>query len=485
MSRDQRSEDNWALLKAQEIASERKAPIHVCFNLVPKFLEASLRQYHFMITGLQETEMNLRKKGIPFHLVLGNPMETIPRLAKTLNCCAVVCDMSPLRVPMAWSKGVAQIMDKDLKHVPLFQVDAHNIVPVWACSPKQEYAARTIRRKVHEGMKTYFTDFPSLRKQEPLRGHDAHAANVMPDLVDWEKAWETLEIDRSIEPVSWLKPGSRAAHNMLTNFCSDGRLKFFDEKRNDPNVEHCASNLSPFTHFGQLSCQRAALVVQNYARSHSVCSAGAKAFIEESVVRRELSDNFCFYNHQYYDSVKGASGWAQETLSVHSSDKREYVYSRSELEGAKTHDPLWNAAQTQMVETGKMHGFLRMYWAKKILEWTPSPEQALADAIYLNDRFSLDGRDPNGYVGCMWSICGIHDMGWKERDIFGKIRFMNYNGCKRKFDVAAFERKWNGESMTGKNALTSWIKREGSKTKRKREPDSKPKKKSRRPTKRK
>eukprot|EP00940_MAST-03C_sp_MAST-3C-sp2_P003141 g3141.t1 len=342
---------------------------------------------------------------------------------------------------MAWSQSVAAEMDKMCKDVPVFQVDAHNIVPVWACSPKQEYAARTIRKKIHEGMQTYLTEFPPLQKQE-LEGD--HPSNTMTALTDWTLARKELKIDRSVKPVKWLKPGPAEARKMLHSFCTDGRLRKFHEKRNDPNDEHCASNMSPYTHFGQYSCQRAALVVQQYARSHSSCSPGAKAFIEESVVRRELSDNFCFYNHQHYDSIKGAAGWAQKTLADHAKDEREYVYDRSQLTRAETHDALWNAAQRQMVETGKMHGFLRMYWAKKILEWSSSPQQALADAIHLNDRFSLDGRDPNGYVGCAWSICGIHDMGWKERPIFGKIRYMNYNGCRRKFDVKAFEEKWSG-----------------------------------------
>lgn len=158
-------------------------------------------------------------------------------------------------------------------------------------------------------------------------------------------------------------------------------------------------------------------------------------------MRRELTDNFCFYNKKY-DSVEGAYEWAQKTLKDHAKDKRSYLYTREQLEKAKTHDKLWNAAQYQMVAEGKMHGFLRMYWAKKILEWTSSPQEALCIALYLNDRYELDGQDPNGFVGCMWSICGIHDQGWAERPVFGKIRYMNYKGCLRKFNVAQFEKKY-------------------------------------------
>jgi deoxyribodipyrimidine photo-lyase len=158
-------------------------------------------------------------------------------------------------------------------------------------------------------------------------------------------------------------------------------------------------------------------------------------------IRRELSDNFCFYQPNY-DNINGAKPWAKLSLQLHTKDPRPFVYDLPALEKGRTADDLWNAAQIQMVREGKCHGFLRMYWAKKILEWTETPELALQYSLYLNDKYSVDGRDPNGYVGCMWSICGIHDMGWKERPVFGKIRYMNYAGCQRKFDVPAFVSKY-------------------------------------------
>jgi len=160
-------------------------------------------------------------------------------------------------------------------------------------------------------------------------------------------------------------------------------------------------------------------------------------FLEELIVRREIADNFCLYNANY-DSFNGFPEWAQKSLNVHKNDKREYVYSLEELEYAKTHDNLWNAAQLEMVKKGKMHGFLRMYWAKKILEWTRSPEDALNFAIYLNDKYELDGRDPNGYTGIAWAIGGVHDRPWKERHIFGMVRYMRYEGCKRKFNIEKY-----------------------------------------------
>ena len=191
------------------------------------------------------------------------------------------------------------------------------------------------------------------------------------------------------------------------------------------------SNLSPYLHFGHLAPQRAALEASKHRAAHK---ASVEGFLEELVVRRELADNYCHYVENY-DSLDAAYDWAKQTLAVHAGDKREFLYTREQFEAAQTHDKLWNAAQKEMVATGKMHGYIRMYWAKKILEWTASPEEALQVSIWLNDKWELDGRDPNGYVGCMWSVAGIHDQGWGERAVFGKIRYMNFAGCKRKFDV--------------------------------------------------
>jgi deoxyribodipyrimidine photo-lyase len=212
----------------------------------------------------------------------------------------------------------------------------------------------------------------------------------------------------------------------------DERLPNYAADRNNPCVQG-QSGVSPYLHFGHLSPQRLAFTV-----SHSELAREVKDdFLEELVVRRELADNFCFYEPAY-DHISGFSDWAQKTLQDHKKDKRDYLYGLSRLEQAATHEPLWNACQMDLVNRGKLHGFLRMYWAKKILEWTRSPEEALEYAILLNDRYSLDGRDPNGYTGIAWSIGGVHDRAWKERPVFGKIRYMNEAGCRRKFDVAAY-----------------------------------------------
>ena len=242
---------------------------------------------------------------------------------------------------------------------------------------------------------------------------------------------KSIKADSSPD-LSWIEPGESGASKTLRNFL-ETKLSRYDTDRNDPNRDG-QSNLSPYLHFGQIGASRVALEVMQ-----SMQDAGA--FLEELIVRRELSDNFCYYN-QNYDNVQGFPDWARSTLEEHARDRREYLYKLEELERGKTHDDLWNAAQLEMVQRGKMHGYMRMYWAKKILEWTESPAEALRAVIYLNDRYELDGRDPNGYVGAAWSLGGVHDRAWKERAIYGKVRYMSYNGSKRKFDVQAYIDTW-------------------------------------------
>lgn len=426
MWREQRVQDNWAMLYAQRMALKQQVPLIVIFCMPSNYLDAAYRQYNFMIKGLQEVEKELTELNIAFHVLLGEPDKVLPDFVKSKEIGGVVADFTPLRKPLKWLEDIAKKLPKN---VPLCQVDGHNIVPCWQASPKLEYGARTIRPKIHDQLKQFLTEFP------PVINHP-HAGDYDIKAVDWEAVDSFIDVDRAVKDVDWAKAGTEAGLEMLESFCNS-RLKYFATDRNNPTKE-ALSNLSPWFHAGHISVQRAILRVREF-RSKSKDSV--EAFIEEAVVRRELADNFCFYNLENYDSIKGTNAWAQKTLHDHAQDKREYLYTREELESGNTHDDLWNAAQLQLVNEGKMHGFLRMYWAKKILEWTASPEEALEVSLFLNDRFSLDGNDPNGYVGCMWSVCGVHDQGWAERPVFGKIRYMNYNGCKRKFDVGEFVRK--------------------------------------------
>jgi deoxyribodipyrimidine photo-lyase len=422
MSRDQRTRDNWALLYAQHRALQAKIPLVVVFCLVPQFLGATRRQYEFMLLGLQEVERDLAGKRIAFQLLPGHPETVLPEFIESVQAGCLVTDFDPLQIKRMWKSQVARAIE-----IPFYEVDAHNIVPCWVASPKQEYGAYTLRPKIQHLLPDYLEDFPVLKKH-PFFWKEKEVET------DWSRAIPQRETDPGTTPVKALLAGEQAARKVLKAFAGKG-LASYAADRNDP-LRDGQSNLSPYLHFGQIAAQRVAMEI----RGSAAPAESKKVFLEELIVRRELSDNFCFYNPRY-DRVDGFPAWARTTLDHHRGDSRDFLYTPEELERAETHDDLWNAAQLEMVRAGKMHGYLRMYWAKKILEWTKSPEEALEMAITLNDRYELDGRDPNGYTGIAWSLGGVHDRAWGERKVFGKIRFMSYNGCKSKFDVKAYIQK--------------------------------------------
>jgi deoxyribodipyrimidine photo-lyase len=419
MSRDQRAADNWALLHAQREALIRGAPLVTVFCLAPDFLGATLRQYAFMLRGLAETEVALRKQSISLVLLRGDPGREVPAFARRIGAALVVTDFDPLRIKTGWRTAAAAAL-----RVAAVEVDAHNIIPARFASPKQEYGAYTLRPKHRKLLPDFLTPIPALLRHPQVWPQD-------PGPVDWTGVLEQIRVDRSVGEATGLVPGSAAGLRTLRQFINR-RLDGYPDASRNPAVDGL-SNLSPYLHFGQISAQRVALEV----RAAGTAPVARDAFLEELIVRRELADNFCLYN-PHYDTVEGFPAWARQTLSEHAHDVRPYLYSRDRLEAGDTHDDLWNAAQQAMVQGGKMHGYLRMYWAKKILEWTPSPEEALQTVIDLNDRYEIDGRDPNGYVGAAWSIGGVHDRAWGERPVFGKIRYMSYNGCKSKFNISAY-----------------------------------------------
>lgn len=435
MSRDQRVHDNWTLIHAQQMAKEFKRPLIVLFTLVPQFLGATRRQYDFMLRGLEEVEHTLRELGISFVLREGDPKQAAIQFIETTNPSLVVVDFDPLRIKRSWREGVAKKVN-----CKMVEVDAHNIVPAWFVSQKVEYGAYTLRPKIHKLLKEFLAPFARVEKHPyPLAKKNKS--------VDWKHVHRWVKVDDTVPPVDWCTPGERAANRALNTFL-DERLSQYDAGRNDP-LKQAQSDLSPYLHFGQLSAQRIALLVHRA----DAPLADKEAFLEELIVRRELADNYCLYN-PHYDSLLGIPDWAKRTLDAHRNDKREYVYTKEQFERGATHDALWNAAQQEMIKRGKMHGYMRMYWAKKIFEWTKTPEEAFAIACYLNDKYELDGRDPNGYVGVAWSIGGVHDRAWFERPIFGQIRYMNASGCKKKFDVARYISDW-GEGDRGLFGLST------------------------------
>jgi deoxyribodipyrimidine photo-lyase len=423
MTREQRVADNWALLQAQNFAVKHKRPLVVVFCLVPDYPGANIRHYGFMLKGLQEVEHNLQKLEIPFILLPGNPPETLARYLKKIKGAFLVTDFDPLRIKRFWQNDVAANMEGSF-----YVIDGHNIVPCWHASPKQEYGAYTLRPKLKKLLPVFLCDFPA------IVSYSVGSKKISAAPVDWQKMYSYVR-DHSVQEVDWLMPGETAARVSAERFVKEGLHKYI-QNRNDPNLDG-QSNISPYLHFGHVAPQRVALLVNG----SKIYAEAKEAFLEELIIRRELADNFCYYNENY-DRFEGFPNWARKTLNDHRADKREYQYSRETFEQGKTHDELWNAAQHQMVEWGKMHGYLRMYWAKKILEWSASPEQALRTAVCLNDKYELDGRDPNGYTGIAWSMGGVHDRAWKERTVLGKVRYMSYAGCVRKFDVKQYVATW-------------------------------------------
>lgn len=427
MSRDMRVHDNWALLYAQQVAREHNVPFGVVYNLKSEYIGGGERQFAWKIAALNELAKAMQEKNIPFAVLHGDTAEKeIASLVQKHSVGMVITDYCPLRINRNWIATMQHTIN-----VPFVEVDTHNIVPVWVASDKQEFAAYTIRKKIHTRLGEFLTDFPRVQVQKKRWPHKFPTQS-------WRAIKQQATFSHDVPPVDWLLPGENAAKRTMKRFFED-TLPRYAEARNDPNA-NALSNVSPYLHYGNISAQRVAHDAQRYDASIK----SQEAFLEELIVRRELSDNFCEYN-KHYDVFEGLPDWAQQTLNAHRGDPREYTYSMRQWERAQTHDELWNAAQREMVETGKMHGYMRMYWAKKILEWTKDPETALRIAITLNDRYELDGRDPNGYVGVMWSIGGVHDRAWPEREVYGKIRYMNANGCKRKFAVDAYIAKWGAQ----------------------------------------
>lgn len=419
MSREQRANDNWALLYAQDISQQLNLPLIVIFILDTYKTEASQDHFNFMLKGLEQVSQQLGKLNIPFNLLNGSAITIIPQLIKNDYCAYLVTDFAPTNKNRHIKSQISQNIE-----IPFVEVDSHNIVPCFVASDKMEYGARTIRPKIHKHLREFLGQFPSVKPQK-------QKIEIKTKYITFKEAYDLVSKLPTYNQKYIVFPGEQNAFKTLENFI-EKKLNNYEKNRNNPNYDN-TSNLSAYLHFGQISSQRVALEVNKAKAVYK----SKNAFLEELIVRKELSDNFCFYNKNYADFA-GFANWAQKTLNEHRSDTREYLYSFHEFEKAKTHDNLWNAAQMEMVKTGKMRGYLRMYWAKKILEWSLNPEIALDTANKLNNKYELDGRDPNGYAGVAWAIGGTHDRPWFERDIYGTVRYMSYNGCKAKFDIQKY-----------------------------------------------
>ncbi len=426
MQRAQRGVDNPALDLAVNLANELQKPLAVFFGLHPKYPNSNLRHYTFLLDGLAETARQIEERGAAF-IFRPYPQHDLIKFCEEVNVCLVVGDENPLREPESWRQKAAEKL-----RIPFYTVDADVVVPT-KFFEKEEYAARTIRPKITRLLPQFLVPFenPNAHFKWPEKIKPASTAELKTFNL------KSFPINQSAQPVNGFEGGTIAAMKRLREFTKTG-LQRYDTDRNLPHVDG-TSALSAYLHFGQLSPVTIALAVQD-ADAPQIAK---NAYLEELIVRREVAINFVVRNPNY-DNLEGCHEWAKKTLRESISDPRTNTYSEAELEAAQTHDDLWNAAQMEMVKSGRMHGFLRMYWAKKILEWTPTPTEAFSIAVRLNDRYQMDGRDPNGYTGIAWAIGAKHDRPWApKRQIFGMVRYMSYDGCKRKFDIKSYINKIN------------------------------------------
>ena len=411
MQQSQRSEFNHALEYAVQTANRLKQPLLVIFGLTDSYPEANLRHYTFMLEGLQETQKSLAKRGIKMLVRYGSPPEVALRAGRYAS--VIICDRGYLRQQREWRRKVGKKAT-----CLLTQVEGDVVVPVEVVSDKAEYAARTIRPKIRNHLSDFSQNLPEIT----LERHSLDMNMDSLDLSDIQEVLQPLNIDRSVCPVSHFKKGGTShAKKHFSEFIQH-RFHRYVVNRAQPQTDD-TSHMSAYLHFGQMSPLFLALLIQSSA---STMVDDIASFIEELIVRRELAINFVNFNPNY-DVFKGLPAWAQKTLREHKPDKRKHLYSRSQLENAQTHDNYWNAAMNEMKTTGYMHNHMRMYWGKKILEWSRTPEYAFKVALFLNNKYFLDGRDPSSYAGVAW-IFGNHDRAWKERPVFGKIRYMNAAG---------------------------------------------------------
>jgi deoxyribodipyrimidine photo-lyase len=416
-----RVSDNPALEFAIERANSLSQPLITLFSIDRSIPMANERNFTFMLESLEDVSKKIEAVGASFHIMTGYSPENVIRVAKEASASVIVTDESHLNEGKKRRQNAA-----DNLNMPVFQVDSNVIVPVREI-PGEQYAAYTIRPKLTRLFDAYLKPIDPVE----LKIHRDISIGGAISKIDIKKILKELKLPK-VQPAA-LKGGESKAIEALQNFI-DKKLDDFAEKRNDPSLEN-TSNMSPYLRFGNISPVKMIIVVRD--------SGGKKesigSFIEEAFVRRELAENFTFYNKNYR-AIDALPEWARKTLDDHRKDKREYIYSLEELENSGTHDELWNACQHEMVSSGKMAGYMRMVWGKCVIEWTETPEEAMKFLIYLNDKYELDGRCPNGYAGIQWCF-GKHDRAFGEREVTGKLRYMNTAGARRKFDIDGYIQK--------------------------------------------
>ncbi len=422
MQRAHRGIDNPALDVAVEAANVLKKPVVAFLAPIPFYPNANLRHYRFLNEGIADIAEALEKRNIGF-VLRRYPQHSLVKFCDEVKAALVVGDENPMREPENWRR----IATKKLK-IPLWTVDADVIVPS-VLLEKAQYAAHTVRPRLQAQLKTYLVPPQNLRAQVGWKrpvGLESLSADV-----DITEGWN---VDRSVEPVSKWRGGTSEGLRLMHQFVNL-KLRGYGTQRNKPETDH-TSRLSPYLHFGHISPIALAIAIQNAEAP----AADKEAFLNQIITWRELSVNMVRFNRNY-DNFECGEPWAHRTLAKHAKDPRPVLYTEKQLENAETYDDLWNAAQMEMVQKGWMHNYMRMYWAKKILEWSRTPSEAHRIAVWLNDKYLLDGRDPNGYAGVAWSIVGKFDRPWFERAVFGQIRYMSGASTGKKFNSKEYIRQ--------------------------------------------
>ncbi len=424
MQQSQRAEDNHALELAAQRANALRLPLVVGFGLTGGYPEANLRHYRFLLEGLQEVEASLERRDVRLVVRTGDPAEVALELAA--DAALVVCDRGYLRHQKAWRRRVASAAA-----CRVVEVESDAVVPVDVVSTKREYAARTLRPRLHRHLDDYLVELATTPVSHGSIGLGLDGL----DLADPDALLAGLDVDRSVPPVPLFRGGTSTAKRLLLGFLDD-HMSGYDDRRDQPQTD-AVSHMSKYLHFGQISPLWVALHVDGAGDA----PAGDRAsYLEELLVRRELAINFVEHSEADYDRYETLPDWARQTLAAHAEDDREHLYTDAELEAAATHDPYWNAAMREMVHTGYMHNHMRMYWGKQILAWSATPEEGFARTLHLNNRWFLDGRDAASFANVAWCY-GLHDRPWPERPVFGTVRTMTSSGLERKCDPGAYVEK--------------------------------------------
>jgi len=427
MSQSHRANFNHSLEFAIDLSNAYRKPLLVYFPITDRYKYSNARYYKFMLDGILEAKKSIEERGIKF--VIEKVDDIKQRVVEiSRDAFALITDKAYLKFYRRLNQYVAEKLD-----ISVYEVESDVCVPVDIVSDRLEPYAFGFRKKIYSIIDAFIVELKPREVKIKSVSLDFGIGELT--LRDSLEILNILNIDKSVS-LSPFVGGYSQARKYLEEFI-ERKLHKYKDFRSHPELDY-QSNLSPYLHFGQISPIEVVLeVLSKYGKDENVDS-----FFNELIVWRELARNFCYYNPNY-NHYEGIPDWAKETLEEHKKDRREYIYTLEELENAKTHDEYWNSAQLELLKTGKMHNYMRMYWCKKIIEWTDDPKQAFDIACYLNDKYELDGRDPNGYAGISWCF-GTHDRPWKERKIFGKVRYMSASGLEAKFDIKKYVEKVKG-----------------------------------------